>query len=74
MRLFSSVDEIHNAVFSAEDGELPDRLSVGAAVFGLRMCELKKSRVRVRAFDRAVKIEGREAWIWTRLFMRAGPQ
>jgi hypothetical protein len=27
---------------------------------GLRMCELKKSRIRPRASGRAVKIEGRE--------------
>jgi hypothetical protein len=29
-------------------------------VLGLRICELKKSRSRVRASGRAVKIEGRE--------------
>jgi hypothetical protein len=29
-------------------------------VFGLRMCELKTSRIRVRASGRAVKMEGRE--------------
>ena len=30
-------------------------------VFGLRICELKKSRIRARASGRAVKIAGSEA-------------
>jgi hypothetical protein len=40
----------------AEGGKLPDRFEVRAAVFLLRMCELKKSRIRFRAWGCAVKM------------------
>ena len=53
--------EIHDPVLGAEARELPHRLAVGAAGIGIADVRAeKKSRIRVRASGRAVKIDGRK--------------
>ncbi len=54
------LNEIQDAELGTKGRELPDGLHVGAASIGMRMCELKESRIRVRVSGRAVKIAGRE--------------
>lgn len=53
--------EIHDANIGDEARELSEGFKEGAAPVGLRICELKKSRIRLRASGRTVKMEGREA-------------
>jgi hypothetical protein len=50
---YGDVDRLHlgeipDAMLGTEGGKLPDGLPVRTAGVGLRTCELKKSRIRVR--------------------------